>query len=64
MKYSTSDCVTNGVPQGLSSSIFLPAEMELFLSQSGSDCGVTNSGTSGTEIGVALLEVKRNWWRT
>ena len=48
----------NGVPQGLSSSIFTKSmrEMELFLSQSGSDCGIANVniGTSGAEIGGAF----------
>ena len=48
----------NGVPQGLSSSIFTNnmREMELFLSQSGSDCGIANVniGTSGAEIGGAF----------
>ena len=48
----------NGVPQGLSSSIFTNnmREMELFLSQAGSDCGIANVniGTSGAEIGGAF----------
>ena len=48
----------NGVPQGLSSSIFTTnmREMELFLSASGSDCGIANVniGTSGAEIGGAF----------
>lgn len=48
----------NGVPQGLSSSIFTTnmQEMELFLSQEGSDCGIANVniGTSGAEIGGAF----------
>jgi len=48
----------NGVPQGLSSSIFTNnmREMELFLSQEGSDCGIANVniGTSGAEIGGAF----------
>ncbi|MFA7446748.1 MAG: aldehyde dehydrogenase family protein, partial [Flavobacteriaceae bacterium] len=48
----------NGVPQGLSSSIFTTnmREMELFLSQAGSDCGIANVniGTSGAEIGGAF----------
>ncbi len=48
----------NAVPQGLSSSIFtnsLP-EAEMFLSHSGSDCGIAsvNVGTSGAEIGGAF----------
>jgi aldehyde dehydrogenase (NAD+) len=48
----------NDVPQGLSSSIFTNnmREMELFLSQQGSDCGIANVniGTSGAEIGGAF----------
>ncbi|HLW62269.1 MAG TPA: aldehyde dehydrogenase family protein [Flavobacterium sp.] len=48
----------NNVPQGLSSSIFTAnmREMELFLSQAGSDCGIANVniGTSGAEIGGAF----------
>jgi aldehyde dehydrogenase (NAD+) len=48
----------NGVPQGLSSSIFTNnmREMELFLSHAGSDCGIANVniGTSGAEIGGAF----------
>jgi len=48
----------NGVPQGLSSSIFTSnmREMELFLSTVGSDCGIANVniGTSGAEIGGAF----------
>ncbi|MEC4113214.1 L-piperidine-6-carboxylate dehydrogenase [Myroides pelagicus] len=48
----------NDVPQGLSSSIFTTnmIEMELFLSQAGSDCGIANVniGTSGAEIGGAF----------
>ncbi|WP_112133756.1 L-piperidine-6-carboxylate dehydrogenase [Glycomyces dulcitolivorans] len=48
----------NGVPQGLSSSIFTQdqAEAERFLSASGSDCGIANVniGTSGAEIGGAF----------
>jgi aldehyde dehydrogenase (NAD+) len=48
----------NNVPQGLSSSIFTTdmREMELFLSHSGSDCGIANVniGTSGAEIGGAF----------
>ena len=48
----------NAVPQGLSSSLFTNdvLEMELFLSQSGSDCGIANIniGTSGAEIGGAF----------
>ncbi len=48
----------NGVPQGLSSSIFTEnvRESELFLSSRGSDCGIANVniGTSGAEIGGAF----------
>ena len=48
----------NHVPQGLSSSIFTNQlkEAELFLSASGSDCGIANVniGTSGAEIGGAF----------
>lgn len=61
MKYNTLDeaiAMQNGVPQGLSSSIFTNnmREMELFLSQAGSDCGIANVniGTSGAEIGGAF----------
>ena len=48
----------NGVPQGLSSSIFTDnfREAEYFLSHRGSDCGIANVniGTSGAEIGGAF----------
>jgi aldehyde dehydrogenase (NAD+) len=48
----------NGVPQGLSSSIFTMnvRHAERFLSASGSDCGIANVniGTSGAEIGGAF----------
>lgn len=48
----------NDVPQGLSSAIFTNhvREAELFLSASGSDCGIANVniGTSGAEIGGAF----------
>ena len=48
----------NDVAQGLSSSIFTNdmRESELFLSGSGSDCGIANVniGTSGAEIGGAF----------
>lgn len=61
MKYSTMEeaiAKQNGVPQGLSSSIFTNdmREMELFLSAEGSDCGIANVniGTSGAEIGGAF----------
>ncbi len=50
--------IQNGVPQGLSSAIFTEnlAEAELFMSPSGSDCGLANVniGTSGSEIGGAF----------
>lgn len=48
----------NGVPQGLSSSIFSNdiRETEKFISEVGSDCGIANVniGTSGAEIGGAF----------
>ncbi len=48
----------NGVPQGLSSSIFTTdlREAERFLSAEGSDCGIANVniGPSGAEIGGAF----------
>lgn len=48
----------NDVPQGLSSAIFTDQvrEAEVFLSASGSDCGIANVniGTSGAEIGGAF----------
>ena len=48
----------NGVPQGLSSSIFTKdlIAAETFLSHRGSDCGIANVniGTSGAEIGGAF----------
>jgi len=50
--------IQNDVVQGLSSAIFTNnlRESELFLSQSGSDCGIANVnvGTSGAEIGGAF----------
>jgi aldehyde dehydrogenase (NAD+) len=50
--------IHNDVPQGLSSAIFTTdlREAELFLSASGSDCGIANVniGTSGAEIGGAF----------
>jgi aldehyde dehydrogenase (NAD+) len=50
--------IQNGVPQGLSSSMFTKnlQEAEQFLSASGSDCGIANIniGTSGAEIGGAF----------
>ncbi len=61
LKYKTIDeaiSLNNGVPQGLSSSIFTldMREAEQFLSQVGSDCGIANVniGTSGAEIGGAF----------
>ncbi len=61
MQYKTIDeaiAMQNNVPQGLSSSLFTNdvKEMELFLSQAGSDCGIANIniGTSGAEIGGAF----------
>jgi aldehyde dehydrogenase (NAD+) len=61
MKYSKLEqaiTIQNGVPQGLSSAIMTlnMRESELFLSQSGSDCGIANVniGTSGAEIGGAF----------
>lgn len=61
MKYKTMDeaiAMQNGVPQGLSSSVFTNnmREMEQFLSAAGSDCGIANVniGTSGAEIGGAF----------
>ncbi len=48
----------NDVPQGLSSAIFTTdvREAEVFMSASGSDCGIVNVniGTSGAEIGGAF----------
>ena len=61
MKYETYDeamAMQNGVPQGLSSSIFTTdvREAEAFIATSGSDCGIANVniGTSGAEIGGAF----------
>ncbi len=61
MRWSTFDDVLalhNGVPQGLSSSIFTNdlREAERFLSVEGSDCGIANVniGPSGAEIGGAF----------
>jgi aldehyde dehydrogenase (NAD+) len=61
MKYETIDEaieMQNGVPQGLSSSIFTQnlKVAEQFLSAAGSDCGIANVniGTSGAEIGGAF----------
>lgn len=50
--------IHNDVPQGLSSAMFTDSlrEAEMFLSASGSDCGIANIniGTSGAEIGGAF----------
>ncbi|MBS0245669.1 MAG: aldehyde dehydrogenase family protein [Proteobacteria bacterium] len=61
LKYKSLDdaiALHNGVPQGLSSSIFGTdiREIEQFLSARGSDCGIANvnMGTSGAEIGGAF----------
>lgn len=61
IKYKTLEeaiALQNGVPQGLSSSIFTLnlREAETFLSNKGSDCGIANVniGTSGAEIGGAF----------
>ena len=57
----------NGVRQGLSSSIMTNSmqEMEQFLSNRGSDCGIANVniGTSGAEIGGAFGGEKETGWR-
>ncbi len=61
MEYGTLEqaiALNNDVPQGLSSAIFTSdlREAELFMSASGSDCGIANVniGTSGAEIGGAF----------
>lgn len=61
LKYSTMEeaiAIQNGVDQGLSSAIMTTnlRQAELFLSYSGSDCGIANVniGTSGAEIGGAF----------
>ena len=61
MRYSDFDealALQNGVPQGLSSSVFANdiREVERFLSAVGSDCGIANvnMGPSGAEIGGAF----------
>jgi aldehyde dehydrogenase (NAD+) len=61
IKYKTIEeavAYQNGVPQGLSSSIFTLnlKEAEYFLSHEGSDCGIAsvNISTSGAEIGGAF----------
>ena len=57
-KFPDALAMNNGVPQGLSSSIFTNdfREAEEFLSVCGSDCGIANvnAGTSGAEIGGAF----------
>jgi aldehyde dehydrogenase (NAD+) len=54
----TAIALHNGVPQGLSSSIFATdiRDVERFLSVAGSDCGIANvnMGPSGAEIGGAF----------
>jgi aldehyde dehydrogenase (NAD+) len=56
--FGTAIELNNAVPQGLSSAIFTTdqREAELFMSASGSDCGIANVniGTSGAEIGGAF----------
>ena len=61
LKYATlaeAIALQNDVPQGLSSAIFTNdiREAEIFMSASGSDCGIANVniGTSGAEIGGAF----------
>ncbi len=61
LRYKTLDeaiAMQNGVPQGLSSSIFTDSlrEAEWFLGPAGSDCGIANVniGPSGAEIGGAF----------
>lgn len=61
LTYSTFEeavALHNGVPQGLSSSVFTrdQREAERFLAADGSDCGIVNVniGTSGAEIGGAF----------
>ena len=61
LRYSSIEeaiAIQNGVPQGLSSSIFTQnmKELERFLSAQGSDCGIANVniGPSGAEIGGAF----------
>jgi aldehyde dehydrogenase (NAD+) len=61
IRYGTLDeaiALNNAVPQGLSSSLFTRdvRHAELFLSSTGSDCGIANInvGTSGAEIGGAF----------
>ena len=61
LKYRELDeaiALQNAVPQGLSSSIFATdiREIDRFLSERGSDCGIANvnMGPSGAEIGGAF----------
>lgn len=61
LRYDTLEqaiALQNGVPQGLSSSIFTSdmREAEQFVAAAGSDCGIANVniGTSGAEIGGAF----------
>ncbi|MBA3899518.1 MAG: aldehyde dehydrogenase family protein [Bacteroidetes bacterium] len=61
IKYKTLEeavAIQNDVPQGLSSAIMTQnlKEAEYFISQQGSDCGISNVniGTSGAEIGGAF----------
>jgi aldehyde dehydrogenase (NAD+) len=61
LKYETFEeaiALQNGVPQGLSSSLFATdmREAERFVSAEGSDCGIANvnMGPSGAEIGGAF----------
>ncbi len=61
MPFATLDeamAIHNGVPQGLSSSLFTQdlKHAEQFLSAAGSDCGIANIniGTSGAEVGGAF----------
>jgi aldehyde dehydrogenase (NAD+) len=61
MRYKDLDeaiALQNGVPQGLSSSVFATdiRDVERFLSAAGSDCGIANvnMGPSGAEIGGAF----------
>ncbi|NQW63702.1 MAG: aldehyde dehydrogenase family protein [Deltaproteobacteria bacterium] len=57
-RFEEAVALQNGVSQGLSSALFSESlsEMEHFLAQSGSDCGIANVnlGTSGAEIGGAF----------
>jgi aldehyde dehydrogenase (NAD+) len=57
-EFNEAVAMQNAVPQGLSSAIFTSdqREAELFLSATGSDCGIANVnvGTSGAEIGGAF----------